>query len=56
MDAFAAKARGVRMGRKPRLTDHQRQETRRRLESSESARTIGKSFGVHHATVLGRCD
>jgi hypothetical protein len=49
----AAKACGVRMGRKPKLTDHQRQETRRRLESCESVRTIGKSFGVHHAAVLG---
>jgi len=51
----AAKARGIRLGRKPKLSDHQRQEARRRLEAGESARTIAKSFGVHHATVLGAC-
>ena len=49
----AAKARGIRLGRKPKLSEHQRQEARRRLEAGESARTIAKSFGVHHATVLG---
>jgi DNA invertase Pin-like site-specific DNA recombinase len=49
----AAKAKGVKMGRRPKLTDHQRQEARRRLEAGESARTIAKSFRVHHATVLG---
>jgi DNA invertase Pin-like site-specific DNA recombinase len=51
----AAKAKGVRLGRKPKFSDHQRQEARRRLEAGESARTIAKSFGVHHAnaTVLG---
>jgi DNA invertase Pin-like site-specific DNA recombinase len=49
----AAKARGVRLGCKSKLSEHQRQETRRRLEAGESARTIAKSFGVHHATVLG---
>jgi len=49
----AAKAKGIRLGRKPKLTEHQRQEARRRLEAGESARMIAKSFGVHHATVLG---
>jgi DNA invertase Pin-like site-specific DNA recombinase len=49
----AAVARGVKFGPKPKLSEHQRREARRRLEAGESARTIGKSFGVHHATVLG---
>ena len=49
----AAKARGVRLGRKSKLTEPQRQEARRRLETGESARSIGKILGVHHATVLG---
>ena len=49
----AAKARGVHMGHKPKLSEHQREEARRRLEAGESARRIAKSFGVHHATVLG---
>jgi DNA invertase Pin-like site-specific DNA recombinase len=49
----AAKAKGIRLGRKPKLTDHQREEARLRLKAGESARTIAKSFQVHHATVLG---
>src|SRR5262249_44111352 len=49
----AAKARGVKLGRKSKLTEVQRQEARRRLEAGESARSIGKLLGVHHATVLG---
>ena len=51
----AAKARGIKLGRKPKLIDHQRQEARRRLESGESARPIAKILGVHHATVLVAC-
>jgi DNA invertase Pin-like site-specific DNA recombinase len=48
----AAKAKGVRFGRKPKLTDHQQSEARRRLEAGESARSIAKDFRVHHSTVL----
>jgi DNA invertase Pin-like site-specific DNA recombinase len=51
----AAKAKGVRFGRKPKLTEHQREEARRRIEAGESARSIAKFLGVHHATVLGAC-
>src|SRR5499433_2455551 len=47
-----AKARGVKFGRKPKLTDRQQTEGRRRLEVGESARAIARSFNVHHATVL----
>ena len=47
----AAKARGARFGRKPKLSDHQRQEARRRLLEGESARSLGKSYEVHHATI-----
>ena len=49
----AAKARNVKFGRKPKLTDQQREEAKRRLEAGESARSIGRIMGVHHATVLG---
>jgi DNA invertase Pin-like site-specific DNA recombinase len=49
----AAKAKGVRLGRKPKLTDHQQSETRRRLGAGESARSIAKDFRVHHATFMG---
>ena len=50
-----AKAKGVRFGRKPKLTDHQREEARRRIEAGESARSITRFLGVHHAMVLGAC-
>jgi DNA invertase Pin-like site-specific DNA recombinase len=49
----AAKAKGVKFGRKPKLTEHQQDQARKRLEAGESARSIAKDFRVHHATVLG---
>ncbi len=47
----AARARGAKFGRKPKLDTHQQQEARKRLDSGESARSIAKSYRVHHATV-----
>jgi DNA invertase Pin-like site-specific DNA recombinase len=47
----AAKARGAKFGRKPKLTEHQQDEARRRLSAGETCRKVGKSFGVHHSTV-----
>jgi DNA invertase Pin-like site-specific DNA recombinase len=47
----AAKARGARFGRKPKLTAHQQKEARGRLVAGESARALGRSYGVHHATI-----
>ena len=47
----AAKARGVQFGRKPKLTEHQQAEGRRRLENGESARSIARDFNCHHAIV-----
>lgn len=47
----AAKARGARFGRKPKLTPYQRAEALKRLEAGESARAIGRSYQVHHATI-----
>ena len=46
-----AKADGVRFGRKPKLTDYQRDEALKRLAAGESCRAVGKSMGVHHATI-----
>jgi DNA invertase Pin-like site-specific DNA recombinase len=46
----AAKARGVKFGRKAKLTDRQQTEARKRLEAGEAARAIARSFNVHHAT------
>jgi DNA invertase Pin-like site-specific DNA recombinase len=48
---MAAKARGVQFGRKPKLTQHQQAEGRRRLEYGESARSIARDFNCHHAIV-----
>ena len=46
-----AKARGVKMGRKPKLTLHQRREAMKRRDSGKSVREIARSFNVHHATI-----
>src|SRR5215813_8551687 len=47
-----ARAKGVKFGRKPKLTTHQQKEARKRLRAGDSARSIAKLLGVHHATVL----
>jgi DNA invertase Pin-like site-specific DNA recombinase len=46
-----AKAKGTRFGRKPKLSDFQRDEALKRLAAGESCRAIGKTMGVHHATI-----
>ncbi|OAO03118.1 resolvase [Sphingomonadales bacterium EhC05] len=46
-----AKERGVKLGRKPKLSDHQREKARYRLGKSESARSIAKDMGVSHTTI-----
>jgi DNA invertase Pin-like site-specific DNA recombinase len=46
-----AKARGVIMGRKPKLTHHQRQEAVARREAGESLVGIGRSYNVSHSTI-----
>jgi DNA invertase Pin-like site-specific DNA recombinase len=47
----AAKARGAKFGRKPKLDAHQQLEARKRLDAVESARSVAKTYRVHHATV-----
>jgi DNA invertase Pin-like site-specific DNA recombinase len=47
----AARERGSKFGRKPKLTPHQRSEALRRLEAGETARALGRSYDVHHATI-----
>jgi DNA invertase Pin-like site-specific DNA recombinase len=48
----AAKKRGTKFGRKPKLTLHQQKEARARLlNGKETARDIGKSYAVHHSTI-----
>ena len=47
----AAKARGVKFGRKPVLTAHQRSLALERLARGDTARAIGKDMGVAHTTI-----
>jgi DNA invertase Pin-like site-specific DNA recombinase len=44
-------ASGVRFGRKPKLSRHQRAEALARREAGESLADIGRSYGVSHQTV-----
>jgi DNA invertase Pin-like site-specific DNA recombinase len=47
-----AKARGVKLGRKPKLTDHQNREAiRRRDRDGEAVREIARSYNVSHSTI-----
>jgi DNA invertase Pin-like site-specific DNA recombinase len=46
-----AKARGVRFGRKLKLTKHQRQEAIARREAGEALAEIGRSYNVSHSTI-----
>lgn len=46
-----AKGRGVKMGRKPKLTPHQRSEALARIEAGEAMRDIGRSYNVAHTTI-----
>jgi DNA invertase Pin-like site-specific DNA recombinase len=46
-----AKARGVVMGRKPKLTIHQRREAIARREAGEVLTDIGRSYNVSHSTI-----
>ncbi len=48
-----AKARGVKFGRKPKLTEHQRKEAIKRLEEGrrEDARDIAQGYNVWHQTI-----
>jgi hypothetical protein len=48
-----AKERGVRFGRPPKLTPHQRREARARLEAGETQSDIARSYNVD-ATTIGR--
>ena len=46
-----AKARGVRFGRKPALTAHQRQEALARRANGEALVEIARSYAVSHSTI-----
>jgi DNA invertase Pin-like site-specific DNA recombinase len=46
-----AMARGVRFGRKPKLTAHQMQEALARRAAGESLTAIARSYNVSHSTI-----
>jgi len=46
-----AKARGVKMGRTPKLTPLQQREAIQRRENGEGVREIARSFNVSHSTI-----
>jgi DNA invertase Pin-like site-specific DNA recombinase len=46
-----AKARGVVMGRKPKLTVHQRREAIRRRQAGDTLVDIAQSYNVSHSTI-----
>jgi HNH endonuclease/Helix-turn-helix domain of resolvase len=46
-----ALASGVRFGRPPKLTPHQRQEALTRLAAGETQADIARSFNVHETTI-----
>ena len=46
-----AQARGVKFGRKLKLTLHQRREALARREAGESLAGIGRSYNVSHSTI-----
>ena len=46
-----ARARGVKMGRKPKLTPHQVKEALQRREAGEPMRDIARSYNVHNSTI-----
>jgi DNA invertase Pin-like site-specific DNA recombinase len=46
-----AQERGVRFGRKPKLTQHQRQEALARREAGETLAAIGRSYNVSYSTI-----
>jgi DNA invertase Pin-like site-specific DNA recombinase len=46
-----AQARGVRFGRKPKLSEYQIKEALARREAGETLTEIGKSYNVSHSTI-----
>jgi DNA invertase Pin-like site-specific DNA recombinase len=46
-----AKARGVKMGRKPKLTAHQIREAVERRDKGETVRDIARTYNVSHSTI-----
>ena len=43
----------MKLGRRPKLTEHQRVRAIARLEAGDSARAIGRDMNVSHQTIGG---
>jgi DNA invertase Pin-like site-specific DNA recombinase len=48
---IARPPRGVKLGRKPKLTPHQQQGARRRKQNGEAIRDIARTYNVHNSTI-----
>ena len=48
-----ARDKGIKMGRKPKLTPHQIKEARDRIAKGEKTRDLAKSYGVSRSTISG---
>ena len=46
-----AMAKGIKFGRKPKLTRHQREEAKARKRSGETLVDIARSYNVSHMTI-----
>jgi DNA invertase Pin-like site-specific DNA recombinase len=46
-----ARSRGIKVGRKPKLTKHQQAEARARLAQGETLVEIARSYNVSHMTI-----
>jgi len=46
-----AKAKGVRLGRRPKLTAHQKCEALARRDAGEALTAIARSYDVSHSTI-----
>src|SRR6516164_7516787 len=47
----AAKAKGVKFGRKPILTPHQQREARARVDAGETQLSVARSYNVDQSTI-----
>lgn len=47
-----AKAKGVKFGRKPKLSEHQKAKALEQLAAGQSPRAVAKDFNVSHSTIV----
>src|SRR6476619_3633912 len=51
-----AKARGVKLGRRPKLTQHQRRESIARRQAGETVTSIARSYNISHSAISRLCE